>query len=264
MKSSSVLYDDIGNGYNTTRQADPYIARKIFQLLSHEIEGLYLDVGCGTGNYTIALANEGLDFYGVEPSEEMLKIARSKNNRVKWLQGRSEQIPANDELFNGVIATLTIHHWADLGKAFGEIYRVLKPNGKMVLYTALPEQMRGYWLNHYFPVMLEESILQMPSFDNIKDAAINTGLKVTATEKYFISDNLKDLFLYSGKNKPELYLDGEVRKGISSFSALANAGEVQSGLSKLAEDIESGRFEDIKAEFDNGLGDYLFIVLQKN
>jgi ubiquinone/menaquinone biosynthesis C-methylase UbiE len=263
MADRNVLYDIIGTGYNSTRQADPYIADKLFQFLSPRSDGLYLDIGCGTGNYTVALANKGLSFYGVEPSDKMLEIARSQDGRIKWFNGKAESLPADDTMFDGVIATLTIHHWTDLEKAFYEIYRVLKQDGKLVIFTATTEQMEGYWLNHYFPKMLDDSMIQMPSFNNIKEAITEAGLAITSTEKYFIRDDQKDLFLYAGKNKPKLYLDAEVRKGISSFSALANAGEVEQGLSKLKSDLETGRFEAVKEQFENDLGDYLFIIAQK-
>jgi len=263
MSDSNILYDNIGLGYNTTRQADPYITDKLFQFLSPGANKVYLDVGCGTGNYTIALANKGLNFYGVEPSEKMLDIARSRNGKINWLLGQAEQISLNDNLFDGAIATLTIHHWTDINKALKEIHRVLKKDSKILIFTATPEQMKGYWLNHYFPKMLEDSILQMPSFNMISDALAEAGFVITETEKYFIQDDLKDHFLYVGKNRPGLYLDKEIRKGISSFSALANAEEVIRGLSQLESDINLNKFEDIKMEFDNDSGDYLFISAQK-
>ena len=260
---NKVLYDTIGTRYNSTRRADPYITKKIFQFLAPRSNGLYLDIGCGTGNYTIVLANKGINFYGVEPSAKMLDIARSRDRRISWLTGNAEKLPTNDNLFDGVIATLTIHHWNDLKKAFREIHRVLKHGGKLVIFTATPEQMKGYWLNYYFPKMLEDSILQMPSLDMIKNAATDAGFAVTGTEKYFIQDNLQDLFLYAGKNKPRFYLDEQVRRGISSFSALANDDEVEHGLSILNNDIDSCKFDEIKAKFANDSGDYLFITAQK-
>ena len=264
MSSGNILYDNIGLGYNSTRQADPYIAEKLVQLLLPNPSGLYLDIGCGTGNYTIVLANRGINFYGVEPSEKMLNIASSRNAKVNWLLGVAEKIPVNNNMFDGAIATLTIHHWADINKAFREIYRVLNHDSKFVIFTSTPDQMKGYWLNHYFPKMLRNSISQMPSFEIIEKAAIETGFVITNIEKYFIQDNLKDHFLYAGKNKPELYFDEEIRKGISSFSTLSNAEEVQGGLSKLQSDINLNRFKEIKEKYDNKLGDYLFITAKKN
>jgi ubiquinone/menaquinone biosynthesis C-methylase UbiE len=263
MSDSNTLYNNIGLEYNSTRQADPYIAEKLFQFLSPKTNQLYLDIGCGTGNYTIALANKGLNFYGVEPSKKMLNTAKSQNQEINWLIGQAEQIPADGNMFDGCIATLTIHHWTDIEKAFKELYRVLKGNGKIVFFTSTPEQMQGYWINYYFPKTLKDAIKQMPSFETIKNAATNAGFVIRATDKYFVKDNLKDCFLYVGKNRPELYFDETIRKGISSFSVLSNIEEVNSGLSSLYKDIKTGEFKGIQSKFDNDSGDYLFIIAEK-
>jgi ubiquinone/menaquinone biosynthesis C-methylase UbiE len=260
---SEKTYDIIGKGYNNTRQADPFLVSRLLHLLNPKTDKLYLDIGCGTGNYTIALADKGLRFYGVEPSKQMLHEAQSRKKNINWLLGTAEQIPTNNNTFDGAIATLTIHHWANIKKAFKEINRVLRDNGKIILFTSTPEQMKGYWLNHYFPKMCASSIIQMPSLDIIKKAATSAGLEITTTEKYFIKDDLQDHFLYVGKNNPELYFKEEVRKGISSFSLLANLNEVTHGLIKLRSDISSGAFNKIKNKYTKDLGDYLFIKAEK-
>jgi ubiquinone/menaquinone biosynthesis C-methylase UbiE len=261
--SDSKLYDIIGTRYNSTRRADPYLTERLYRLLSPRADGVYIDIGCGTGNYTIALAEKGLAFYGVEPSEKMLEKAKRRNCNVNWVKDTAEELPFDDEYFDGGIATLTIHHWTDLHKAFAEIYRILKPQAHLLIYTAAPEQIKGYWLNHYFPKMLADSAEQMPAFEKVNDAAIKARFVMAGTEKYFIKDDLQDHFLYAGKNRPELYLDERIRAGISSFSVLANATEVKNGLEQLRRDIELNRFEAIKSEYDNETGDYLFIILQK-
>lgn len=256
-------YDIIGTGYNSTRQADPYLTSRLFHFLQPENDKYYLDIGCGTGNYTIALAKKGVTFCGVEPSEKMLNEAKARNQNISWLKGTAEQIPANDKTFDGAVATLTIHHWTNLDKAFSEIGRVLADKGKIVLFTSTPKQMRGYWLNHYFPQMLRSSIVQMPSSGSIVKSAKEAGLEIINSEKYFIDDNLQDCFLYVGKNNPELYFNKKIRNGISSFSSLSNVEEVKQGLAKLKVDMENNNFETIKNEYANDLGDYLFIVLKK-
>lgn len=260
----TTLYNTIGTGYNSTRQADPYITEQLFEFLTPKPSELYLDIGCGTGNYTIALANKGLRFYGVEPSEKMLDLAKFRNQEITWLVGNAEQIPAADDTFQGCVATLTIHHWSNIKKAFKELQRVMKKGGKIVFFTSTPEQMQNYWLNHYFPKMMEESILQMPSLDTIKGAATKAGFSIVAVDKYDIRDGLRDCFLYTGKNRPDIYFDEEIRKGISSFSALSNVTEVQSGLLALRNDIMTGEFKNIQSKFNNDQGDYLFITAQKN
>ena len=43
--------------------------------------------------------------------------------------------------------------------------------------------MKGYWLNHYFPKMLDSSIVQMPSIEAIQEAIQQTDLEITNIEK---------------------------------------------------------------------------------
>lgn len=257
-----VKYDKIGTGYNSTRQADPYLADRLLYHLQPKKDRLYLDIGCGTGNYTIILANKGFNFVGVEPSEKMLNEAKSRHQDINWLEGSAEKIPAEDKTFDGIIGTLTIHHWTDLKKAFTEITRVLSDSGRLVLFTSTPEQMKGYWLNHYFPKMLRSSIVQMPLLADIQEAIAQTELEITDIEKYFIKDDLQDCFLYVGKNYPNLYFNETIRHGISSFSSLANIEEVKQGLSKLRNDIDNQVFDKIRDQYVNELGDYLFITIE--
>ena len=106
-------------------------------------------------------------------------------------------------------------------------------------------------------------MLQMPSFEAVSQAAWQAGFEIAGTEKYFIKADLSDHFLYVGKNRPELYLEQRIRSGISSFSALSNAEEVETGLRQLEGDIESNHFTQVQSRYENDLGDYLFIVMRK-
>lgn len=263
MSNFETLYDKIGTGYNNTRKPDKYILNKITDLLQPKKGNFYLDIGCGTGNYTVKIANENFNFVGVEPSEKMLELAKAKSNKITWKIGIAEAIPIENDIFDGIIGTLTIHHWKNLEKAFKELFRVLKVKGKIILFTSTSEQMEGYWLNKYFPKMLQESIKQMPTLEKIKNASEKAGFKKFETEKYFIQNDLEDLFLYAGKNRPKLYLDENVRNGISSFANLSLKEEVESGLTKLENDIKSNEIEKTIIEYENNYGDYMFIIIEK-
>ena len=119
--SYTTIYDKIGEGYNKTRKADPYITTRLFDLLDPQKDKSYLDIGCGTGNYTIALNELGVNLTGVDPSDKMLEEARSKSNNINWLHGYAETIPFSNQQFDGAIATLTMHHWSHLENSFLEI-----------------------------------------------------------------------------------------------------------------------------------------------
>lgn len=257
------IYDSSGDQYDFTRSADPYLVTKIFDLLQPHSSGMHLDIGCGTGNYTMALAAKGLNFTGVDPSKKMLDLARTKAAHIPWLLDSAENIPADNDSFDNIIATLTLHHWSDLNAGFTELHRVLKNHGKIVIYTSCPSQMQHYWLNHYFPNMMAHSIERMPSLDQVRAALSQVQFIVVHSEPYHVTRELQDLFLYAGKEQPELYFNAQYRKGISSFNALANQTEIENGLRTLKHDLETQQFEATRKQYDATLGDYTFLVAQK-
>ena len=256
---AGALYDSIGQGYQTTRRADPGIAQSLSQHLEDQPIGRYLDVGCGTGNYTGALAARGGTWTGVDVSEKMLQKARRAYPDVSWQLAAAEHLPFPDNAFDGAIATLCIHHFAELAGPFREVRRVLRA-GRFVIFTAFAEQMRHYWLGHYFPEMLERASRAMPSERAVMDALERAGFANMKTCPFFVTEHLEDLFLYSGKQRPRLYLDPTVRANISSFSTQCAAIELASGLEDLAADLERGTFGDIASRYGSDTGDYAFVV----
>jgi len=253
-------YDIIGIDYNSTRKADPYLFQQLLSHLKPKKEGLYLDIGCGTGNYTHKFQKKGYSFIGIDPSKEMLKQAKARNQDIDWKIGSAENTGLDENSVDGIVAFLTLHHWTNIENSFLELARILKPNGQFVLFTSIPEQMEGYWLTHYFPKMLSDSKAKMPTLQNIEEAMKKAGIPLEKTTPYFVRPDLEDLFLYAGKHNPALYFDQKVRHGISSFSSLANKIEVEKGLSALKTDIASEKIHQIIKSYENTLGDYMFIV----
>tara|TARA_R110002049_G_scaffold198606_3_gene368672 strand:+ start:1341 stop:1583 length:243 start_codon:yes stop_codon:yes gene_type:complete len=79
----STKYNKIGINYNQTRKADSYLVDQLLKHLNPSKRGLYLDIGCGTGNYTNALQEKGFQFIGIDPSIEMLQKAQTKNQNIE-------------------------------------------------------------------------------------------------------------------------------------------------------------------------------------
>ncbi len=258
-----VKYDKIGIDYNITRKADPFLTEQLLKHLQPKKEGIYLDIGCGTGNYTSALKKKGFQWIGIDPSIEMLEKAKRKNENIDWRIGSAENLDLPSNSVDGITASLTMHHWSDLNKSFSELQRVIKPNGRIVIFTSTPKQMKGYWLNHYFPNMLSDSITQMPTLERVEAAMKDAGIELIGTEKYCIKPDLQDQFLYCGKQTPKVYFDDQIRHGISSFSSLANQVEVTEGLLKLKTDIDNGKINDIMKSYEHDFGDYLYIIGKK-
>lgn len=258
------LYDHIGLDYDVTRKADPEITRRIYNHLQLFNNEKVLDVACGSGNYTIALNGLGLQMSGIDISAEMIRQANMKFDQMNWFISDVRSMPFGSGLFSGVTCILAIHHFQDLIMSFREVNRVLHEKSRFVIFTSTPEQMRKYWLNEYFPKMMEKSCVQMPNVENVTNALKESGFNVLGYETFLIQPNLKDFFLYSGKYHPEIYFRPEVRSGISSFAALAEDGEREAGLNRLGLDIKSGVFKKIFQKYLSDLGDYLFVVAEKS
>ena len=112
-----------------------------------------LDVGCGTGRFTVLAAERlGARVWGVDPSADMIAQARARAARgVGWRQASAEQLPFRDSWFDGVHAHLVVHLLDDLPAALRELARVLSPSGRLVVVSFRPEHFDGFHLNPYFP-----------------------------------------------------------------------------------------------------------------
>jgi ubiquinone/menaquinone biosynthesis C-methylase UbiE len=90
--------------------------------------GLYgVEVGVGTGRFALPLDIQT----GVEPSDNMAKIARERG--IKTLRGTAESLPLPDNAFDFVLMVTAICFFDDVKKAFLEAYRVLKKNGFIIV-----------------------------------------------------------------------------------------------------------------------------------
>jgi SAM-dependent methyltransferase len=253
------LYDHIGATYARSRRADPAIAQTLAQELRLAPTGAYLDLACGTGNYTVALSAQGGAWSAIDVSEVMLAQARSKSRSIAWAQSSADALAFPDATFDGAICTLAIHHFPGLEAPFAEVRRTLRC-GAFVIFTGLAEQMRHYWLGHYFPEMMARSIEKMPCESQIRSALLRAGFRSVTVTPFFVTNALEDLFLYAGKHRPELYLDAAVRANISSFANLAPAAELQDRLARLTADLRSGAFASVKDRYATEVGDYAYVV----
>ncbi len=256
-------YDRIGDSYDSTRRPDPRIAVRLLTLLDAAPGATVLDVACGTANYTSVLANRGLTMVGVDLSRVMLARARTKGVSLPLVRADGAALPFADGAFAHAVTTLAIHHMADLTAVFAGVRRVVAEGGRYVIFSALPEQVRGYWLATYFPAMMRAAVRACPARKTVDEALSTAGFRLVHTMPWDVPPDLTDLFLYAGKDRPELYFDAGFRNGISVFREHASA-ELDEGLSKLRADLDSGRWLEVRASVDRGRGDYCFFVAEAN
>jgi len=103
--------------------------------------GLCLDIGVGTGRMVAPLLSQGLKVVGLDISEGMLRIAKSKGTSV--VCGDARCIPFKDETFAVAIASRVLIHLSDPA-CYQEASRVLRKNGTFVFDTLNKKSLR--WL----------------------------------------------------------------------------------------------------------------------
>src|SRR4051794_1755443 len=137
-EAGGMLYDRTAPAYDATRRADPHLAGRLLHHLRPRPGGVHLDVACGTGNYTAALADAGVGgMLGLDRSAAMIRRAATKGaSAVRWCVADAAALPLPDGRADGAVCTLAVHHFAALGRACREVGRVLRPGGRFVVFTA--------------------------------------------------------------------------------------------------------------------------------
>jgi 2-polyprenyl-3-methyl-5-hydroxy-6-metoxy-1,4-benzoquinol methylase len=124
-------FDDVVNIYDTKKRL-----QVIFnELLPKKLTKLkLLDAGCGTGWFSKAAAQKGAQVTSMDIGPKLLQQVKKKC-RSKRVVGSVMNMPFKKEIFDVVISTEVIEHVTHPDKALKEFYRVLKPNGVLVLTT---------------------------------------------------------------------------------------------------------------------------------
>jgi SAM-dependent methyltransferase len=123
--------------------------------------GNLLEVGSGPGRLAVRLAREapGMTLTGVDISNAMVERAARRaagaglSERVRFEVGDVAALPLSDGEFDGVVSTLSLHHWSDPASGLAEIHRVLKPDGGARIYDLV------HWL--WWPARGEDRLGQL-------------------------------------------------------------------------------------------------------
>ena len=124
------------------------LTRRLYQRVIADLaalrspSGKVLDVGTGPGTLVRGIARSfpGLQVYGIDLSEDMIGLARAHarreqlTERVHFASCDVAHLPYPDQSFDVVVSTISMHHWAELEQPLRELYRVLRPGGRVWIY----------------------------------------------------------------------------------------------------------------------------------
>ncbi|MEQ1105133.1 class I SAM-dependent methyltransferase [Acinetobacter ursingii] len=139
-------YQDKAKAYlNSSVHAQGAEFDKIREVLQQQAFQRVLDLGCGGGHVTYQIAPDVEQVIAYDLTAEMVQLvveqakARGLNN-VTGQQGAAEQLDFADQSIGAVVSRYSAHHWQNVSQAMSEIYRVLKPRGKVIFVDILGNQ----------------------------------------------------------------------------------------------------------------------------
>src|SRR6516225_3672880 len=100
-----------------------------------------LDVGAGTGVLAKRISATGATVVCIDPDVASLAAAQKQlaGRGAEFVAAPAENIPLPDASADSAVVSMSAHHWQDRDRGFGEIARVLRPGGRLVMAEFRPE-----------------------------------------------------------------------------------------------------------------------------
>jgi ubiquinone/menaquinone biosynthesis C-methylase UbiE len=225
-------YDRLSAEYAAHRRVHPGVLRELCEVTQpwHTV----LEVGCGTGNYVIALtASTGCRGWGVDPSAEMLARAQHQldsghpKSTVRLSRGRAERMDVPDGQFDLAFSVDVIHHVQNYRAYLQGAYRALEPDGLICTATDSEWIIRHREpLATYWPETIDVELARYPRIPHLealyREAGFHTIKRDMVEHRAVVSD-------------VQAYRD----KAFSSLHLISGSA-FQRGLSDLERDLENG------------------------
>lgn len=131
--------------------------RRLVELAAVQKGGRALDLCCGTGDISFALARCGAEVTGLDFSAEMLAVAAQRKNKDTksttagpvFLQGDAQQIPFANDSFDAVTVGYGLRNLTSWERGVEEMHRVAKPGGRLVVLD-FGKPPNALWRSLYF------------------------------------------------------------------------------------------------------------------
>ncbi|TRO54828.1 methyltransferase domain-containing protein [Candidatus Bathyarchaeota archaeon] len=223
-----VNYDELAQDYQRHRQVHPEVLKQLIATSEVRRDSTVLEVGCGTGNYIHAFHSAtDAKSWGVDASEQMLTQAKHQSPDIVFSQGLASSLQFGEAFFDFVFSVDLVQHLEDIIPYFSEVFRILKPGGRICTVTDSEEIIRTRRpLAFYFPDTITVDIERYPSLLVLRKRMGDAGFQNIKQIQAEFSYELRDIEAYRTK----------------AFSCLhlISPEAFQAGLTRLEGDLAQG------------------------
>jgi SAM-dependent methyltransferase len=167
-------YSEIAGYYDRFRTPSPPAQRfwlaQIVRWAAIRPGSAVLDLGCGTGRFAIPLTQAlGAQVFALDREAAMIRQAIKKDGSggVHWTVGDAHALPYAPLSFDAVFMAMVIHHVDDRPRALASVLRVLRPGGRLAIWTTSPRQIRGFLLGPFFPSLVPIDLERFPAVEAV-------------------------------------------------------------------------------------------------
>jgi ubiquinone/menaquinone biosynthesis C-methylase UbiE len=191
-----------------------------------------LDVGAGTGRFAHRFAEHfEAAVIAVEPAAGMRSAAgpSPRRQRVLWTAGRAERLPFHTRTAD--VAWLAfVAHYLDLARTGAELARVLRRNGRALVWAVFPDRFDDLDWMRWFPAARAVDELRMPTVSKIAQAWEAAGLELLARESHPVvtASNLSELahrIRQRAISSLELISDRDYENGLTALTNAASSAD---------------------------------------
>jgi ubiquinone/menaquinone biosynthesis C-methylase UbiE len=244
-KKTSDLYTDLWEEFDLftlTQESLRLLQGRIpDSIIKNDIVGKrVLDMGCGSGRYTIALAKVGAaEVIGVDFQNKSFarakKYCKAHKLKVQFQEANVHKLPFRDSYFDFIFCNGVLHHTSSIEKGLEEIARVLKKSGKAFLYLYASGGI--FWktreaLRNIFkkiPIAYTKMILRAIGVPQNRFIFCDTWY--VPVETHTSKDQLRKILMANGFSYKKIIgsnpfdLDGAIRKGYPGANEMWGDGE---------------------------------------
>jgi len=223
-------YAGLPQEYARHRKVHPEVLRDLLRESGIDAQSRVLEVGCGTGNYILAVESAvGCQCWGTDPSEEMLAEAGERPGSVHFQVGRAEQLEFSTGFFDLVFSVDVIHHLEDIALYFQDACLVLRPGGRICTVTDSEWIIRHREpLAIYFPESVDVDLARYPRLAELRDLLRDAGFAELSEHTVQFPYEVRDAQSYRDRAFSSLHLIGEEdwRRGLERMERDLQTGSI--------------------------------------